>query len=184
MLGDKIYGTHENREYLKNLSIQFSGKPLGRPQNLTKSEIGLERRKRKEEQRIRNRVESKFGEGKRRYSLDRQVDVSDCIKAKTKHTSESWIAAVFFVMNLAAWLRRDLFLSFFKLLEIVKVIPLKVKYFYQMGYMMPQKCALKYQENVRDLGIRRGKSRYHDLVLGDFITLRRVLLFPFFVLPE
>jgi len=120
VIGDKIYGTQENRKYLKSLTIHFSGKPLGRPPILSKSEQRLERRKRREEQSIRNRIEGKFGEGKRRYSLDRQVDVSDCVKAKTKLTSESWIATVFFVMNLAAWLREDLFLSFFKLLDIVK----------------------------------------------------------------
>jgi IS5 family transposase len=113
VIGDKIYGTLENRKYLKSLTIHFSGKPLGRPPILTKSEQRLERRKRREEQSIRNRIEGKFGEGKRRYSLD-------CVKAKTKRTSESWIATVFFVMNLAAWLREDLFLSFYKLLEIVK----------------------------------------------------------------
>lgn len=113
VIADRIYGTHENREYLKSRRIQFSGKALGRPPILNKSEISQERRKRKEEQGIRNRVEGKFGESKRRYSLD-------CVKAKTKSTSESWIAAVFFVMNLAAWLRKDLFLSLFRLLEIVK----------------------------------------------------------------
>ena len=113
VIGDKIYGTHENRKYLKSLTIHFSGKALGRPPILNKSEQRLERRKRREEQGIRNRIEGKFGEGKRRYSLD-------CVKAKTKRTSESWIATVFFVMNLAAWLREDLFLSLFKLVEIVK----------------------------------------------------------------
>jgi hypothetical protein len=113
VIADKIYGNHENREYLKTLTIHFSGKALGRPPHLTKSEIRLERRKRKEEQGIRNGIEGKFGEGKRRYSLD-------CVKAKTKQTSESWVAAVFFVMNLAAWLRKDLFLSLFRLLEIFK----------------------------------------------------------------
>ena len=120
VIGDKIYGTHENRKYLKSLTIHFSGKALGRPSILTRSEAKLERRKRKEEQGIRNRVEGKFGEGKRRYSLNRQGDGSDCVKAKTKRTSESWITTVFFVMNLASWLRKDLFLLFFKLLEIVK----------------------------------------------------------------
>jgi len=113
VIADKIYGTHENRKYLKERDIHFSGKALGRPPSLNKSEIRLERRKRKEEKGIRNRIEGKFGEGKRRYSLD-------CVKAKTKRTSESWIATVFFVMNLATWLRQDLFLSFFRLLEIVK----------------------------------------------------------------
>jgi len=46
--------------------------------------------------------------------------IDTVVKAKTKRTSESWIATVFFVMNLAAWFRKDLFLSFFKMLEIVK----------------------------------------------------------------
>jgi transposase, IS5 family len=113
VIADKIYGSHDNREYLKSHTIHFSGKSLGRPPILTKSEIRIERRKRKEEQGIRNRVEGKFGEGKRRYSLD-------CVKAKTKWTSESWVATVFFVMNLASWLRKDLLLSLFSLLEIVK----------------------------------------------------------------
>jgi IS5 family transposase len=113
VIGDAIYGTHENRRYLKSHRIRFSGKALGRPPILSESERRLERRRRKEEQGIRNQIEGKFGEGKRRYSLD-------CVKAKTRVTSESWIATVFFVMNLAVWLRKDLFLSFFNLLEIVK----------------------------------------------------------------
>ncbi|MGC9352166.1 MAG: hypothetical protein ACP5D3_09260, partial [Sulfurovum sp.] len=51
----------------------------------------------------------------------------DCVKAKTMLTSESWIAAVFFVMNLARWLRMCSFLSIFRWLEFFKVIPFKVK---------------------------------------------------------
>lgn len=113
VIADKIYGSRENREYLKTHSIEYSGRPLGRPAILTKAEMRLERKKRKQEQGIRNGIEGKFGEGKRRYSLDR-------VKAKTRITSESWVASVFFVMNLAAWLRRDLVLSLFRLLEIVK----------------------------------------------------------------
>lgn len=111
--GDTIYGTRDNRRYLKKLGIEFSGKALGRPPKLTEEEAKLARRKRKAQAGLRNGIEGKFGEGKRKYDLD-------LVKAKTMRTSESWIAAVFFVMNLAAWLRKDLFLSFFRLLDIVK----------------------------------------------------------------
>ena len=47
---------------------------------------------------IQSRIEGKFGEGKRGYDLD-------LVKAKWPETSESWVAAVFFVMNIARWLR-------------------------------------------------------------------------------
>ena len=59
------------------------------------------------EARLRNRIEGKFGEGKRKYDLN-------LVKAKTMNTSESWIAAVFFVMNLAHWWRLDFFVFFFR----------------------------------------------------------------------
>ena len=35
VLGDTIYGTRENRHYLKEKGIQFSGKPLGRSPKMT-----------------------------------------------------------------------------------------------------------------------------------------------------
>jgi transposase, IS5 family len=113
VIGDTIYGTRENRKYLKELGIVFSGKSLGRPAKLTEQEEKLIRKRQKEREGFRNGIEGKFGEGKRKYDLD-------LVKTKTRETSESWIAAVFFVMNLAAWLRKDLFLSFFRLLDIIK----------------------------------------------------------------
>ena len=99
---DKIFGTRVNRHYLKDRDIRFSGKPLGRPPKLSKEE----KRELKKGLAIRNRIEGKFGEGKRKYNLD-------LVKAKTSKTSESWIACVFFVMNLAHWLRADFFVSIF-----------------------------------------------------------------------
>lgn len=99
---DKIFGTRDNRQYLKDHGIRFSGKPLGRPPKLSKEE----KRELKKGLSVRNRIEGKFGEGKRKYDLD-------LIKAKTPRTSESWIACVFFVMNLALWLRADFFVSNF-----------------------------------------------------------------------
>ena len=95
---DHIYGSHENRRYMKARDIRYYGKALGRPPKLTKAQkkalrtgVG-----------IRNGIEGKFGEGKRKYQLD-------CVKTKTQATSESWIASVLFVMNLAHWLRADFF---------------------------------------------------------------------------
>ena len=67
-----------------------------------------EKRNFKKEMGIRSHIEGKFGEGKRKYDLG-------LIKTKTQSTSESWIASVFFVMNLAHWLRADIFMSFLHL---------------------------------------------------------------------
>ncbi len=100
--GDTIYGNRENRAYLKEKGIRFSGSKLGRPS--LKDKAGEKQRKNKARQ--RSEVEGKFGEGKRSYNLD-------CIKAKRAATSESWIGAVFFVMNIAHWMR-VIFLSFSK----------------------------------------------------------------------
>jgi hypothetical protein len=113
VIADKIYGSRENRKYLKKLNIKFSGKALGRPPELTDEEAKLMRKKLKEHSRLRNQIEGKFGEAKRAYDLDR-------VLAKTMQTSESWIAAVFFVMNLARWMRNSSFLSLFRWLEFFK----------------------------------------------------------------
>jgi hypothetical protein len=105
---DKIYGTRKNRLYLKEHQIRFSGRRLGRPLDetkLTKSEIRRQKKQRKQDSLIRNHIEGKFGEGKRSYDLH-------CVKAKRIETSESWIATIFFVMNLARWLREDFFVFF------------------------------------------------------------------------
>ena len=49
--------------------------------------------KRRKENAKRNHIEGKFGQGKNAYGLSR-------IRARRQDTSESWIAAIFFVMNL------------------------------------------------------------------------------------
>lgn len=50
---------------------------------------------------MRNEIEGAFGVGKRRYGLG-------LVLAKLRETSESWIAMVIFVMNIARWMR-DIF---------------------------------------------------------------------------
>jgi len=95
--GDKIYGTRENRDYMEARNIKYTGVPLGRPKLLT-PELEKEQKERKIRNHIRSGIEGKFGEGKRKYDLD-------LVKAKEDDTSESWIGTVFFVMNIAHWLR-------------------------------------------------------------------------------
>ena len=104
VIADGIYGTRANRQYLKARGIRFSGKPLGRPPADTQ-ERKAARKQRRQEATQRNRIEGKFGEGKRKYQLD-------CVRTKRQDTSEHWIAMTFFAMNIAAVLRRY-FLSWF-----------------------------------------------------------------------
>jgi hypothetical protein len=96
-LGDGIYLNRRARKFLKDKGIEIYGKPLGRPpkkKQLTSSQ--KYRRKKKAAQ--RNHVEGKFGQGKRGYGLND-------VKARLKDTSESWVNAIFFVMNLTKLLQ-------------------------------------------------------------------------------
>ena len=76
---------------LKEKGIRIVGKPLGRPPKQQLS--AYQKRKQKKEQNQRNLIEGKFGPGKNAYGLNN-------IQAKRRDTSESWIACIFFVMNL------------------------------------------------------------------------------------
>ena len=93
---DKIYRTRENRAWCKEKGIRISGVPLGRPPKKVSKEVKKQTR---EDEGIRNRIEGKFGQGKRRYSLNR-------VMAKLSETSESAIAMTFLVMNLSTLLRQ------------------------------------------------------------------------------
>ncbi|MBN2412838.1 IS5 family transposase [candidate division KSB1 bacterium] len=109
VIADGIYGTRENRAWLAERNIRYSGKPLGRPPKLDMgkaAEFKLQQKQRKKEIGIRSHIEGKFGEGKRAYDLD-------LVKAKLPKTSESWIAAIFMVMNIARWLRDYIFVPIF-----------------------------------------------------------------------
>ena len=105
VIADNIYGTRENRAYLKERGIRFSGAALGRPPSLTEenaAELRAEKKRRKQEAKIRGWIEGAFGRGKRGYGLD-------LIKTKTKPTSETYVAAVFFAMNLVLALKAHFF---------------------------------------------------------------------------
>ena len=102
---DDIYRNRENRIFLTDKSIRHTGRPLGRKpktENISKEE----KKKRRQEKNERNQIEGKFGEAKRKYNLNK-------ILAKKEKTAQSWIGAIFFVMNILK-LSRDIFWSFFK----------------------------------------------------------------------
>lgn len=104
VIADKIYGTRENRNWLSQLGIRFSGKPLGRPSKA--SQTPYQKRRSRKENAERNHVEGKFGQAKNGYNLNK-------IRARRARTSESWIACIFFVMNLIRF-NKDFFVSCWK----------------------------------------------------------------------
>jgi IS5 family transposase len=106
VLGDPVYGTRENRFYLKNRGIRFGGKPLGRRKKQTecnKEELKRDALQRRQDYRERIPIEGKFGQGKSGYGLNR-------ILAKTARTSEAWINSIFLVMNLLILLQIFIYL--------------------------------------------------------------------------
>ena len=113
--GDQIYGTRDNRTYMKKKGVKYTGVPLGRRAKADPAQKALVR-ERKAQGRKRVEVEGKFGEGKRKYDWDR-------VKAKRADTSESWIACIALVMNIAHLLR----VIFLSLLKTVKTQLRKLK---------------------------------------------------------
>lgn len=93
---DKIYRTKLNRSWCKEKGIRLSGVKLGRPPKTISKEAKKQARL---DEAVRNCIEGKFGEGKRRFSLDR-------IMTKLANTSETAIAISFLAMNLSALLRQ------------------------------------------------------------------------------
>jgi len=93
---DRIYRTRENRAWCKEKGIRISGPPLGRPP----ANVSKEKKKQaKEDEKIRQAIEGKFGQGKRRFSLN-------LVMTKLENTSGTAIAITFLVMNLSTWWRR------------------------------------------------------------------------------
>lgn len=102
---DQIYRTRENRRYCKERGIRLSGPPLGRPA----ANVSQEQKKQALlDERIRNWIEGKFGQAKRRFSLGR-------VMPKLSHTSETAIAITFLVINLSTLLRQVFLRLFFKI---------------------------------------------------------------------
>ena len=107
---DKIYRSRENLRYCEKRGIRLSGPRLGRPKKI------IDRREQKiirQDERERNAIEGKFGQGKRHYRLG-------CIRGKLPITSGSMISLVFLVMNLEKLLR-DVFLHIFRAWIFVEI---------------------------------------------------------------
>ena len=105
---DKIYRTVENRRFCRQHGIRLSGPPLGRRPRETeanKEYLKQLKRRQRQDEKDRQAIEGKFGQGKRRFTLGR-------IMAKLAETSESVIMMSFIVMNLEKILK-DLLLSAF-----------------------------------------------------------------------
>lgn len=84
VLADKIYCNRENRKALKELKIVLKAKPLGRPKAGEPSSVSPGER---------NPIESKFGQAKVKYGLNRII-------ARLDLTSKSWVACIVLVLNL------------------------------------------------------------------------------------
>lgn len=96
LVADQLYGTRENRRWLKEKGIIYSGKPLGRPPKETeenREELKEIKEQLKKYQNKRSEIEGKFGQGKNFYGLNK-------IDARTYSTSISWIMATFFGLNI------------------------------------------------------------------------------------
>lgn len=106
---DKTYRNQDNRRYCKLHGIRISGPALGRPPK-EKEILKQQKRQIREDEAARIPVEGKFGNGKRRYGLDR-------IMAKRSGTSETTIGVIVLVMNLEKIMRDLLFVFFIQQTE-------------------------------------------------------------------
>jgi transposase, IS5 family len=123
---DQIYRTRANRKYCQERGIRLSGKPLGRPAAQEKANI---RKQAQADARVRNQIEGKFGQGKRRFSLAR-------IMAKLAPTAETTIAITFLVMNLERLLRPILFVLLFGLLGLWRLLSMGQRRQYAVAVAM------------------------------------------------
>ena len=89
---DQIYRTRSNRAFCQRHGIRLSGPRLSRPKNDPEL-VAAEKQQFMDDQRQRNAVEGKIGQGKRRYGLD-------LIREKLTVTQGSTIAINVLVMNL------------------------------------------------------------------------------------
>jgi len=110
---DKIYATRKNRAWLKERNIRITAPSLGRKSKEVKEESYYKKRKRRKEAAERNHIEGKFGQGKNGYNLNK-------IRARLKETSESWIATIFFVMNLINYQKVKLSNLIFSIISSLK----------------------------------------------------------------
>jgi len=105
---DTIYRTRDNRNFCKKYGIRLSGPPLGRPPKKTQEntqELQTRKKQQRQDELDRIPIEGKFGQSKRRFSLNR-------VMAKLSITSKTAIAITFIVINLEKWLQKLFFCLF------------------------------------------------------------------------
>ena len=116
VLGDRLYGNRGNRQLLKEKGIRFVGRALGRRSAEQKQKEKLLIKEMAE----RNAIEGKIGQGKNGYGLAK-------IKARLRETSESWISAIYLVMNLVKLLQKQLSRHYETALYLLQMIVMKLK---------------------------------------------------------
>ena len=89
IIGDKIYGNRNNRNYCKSKGIRLSGPGLGRKSDDAKE---AEKEQIYRDSCKRNAIEGDYGAEKRKYGMDR-------IKAKLDNTTFTAISVGNFVKN-------------------------------------------------------------------------------------
>ncbi len=112
VLADKIYRTRKNLQYCAEHGIALNGPKLGRPPKDRRIYEAQKRIERQEAGKC-NTIESKIGEAKRRYGLNR-------VMTRLSDTSASVIHLIAIVMNLKKGLQ-DLLLTFFQICQQVLI---------------------------------------------------------------
>ena len=113
---DQIYRTKANRAYCTEKGIRFSAKPLGRPKKETsqnREELNEQRKQLYQDEVDRIPIEGKFGNAKRKGTLNR-------IMAKLSSTSKTVIHVGIIVLNLDKWLTKLLFCLFLGVITELK----------------------------------------------------------------
>ncbi len=121
---DRIYRTRANRAWCKERNIRISGLPLGRPSKNVSQE---QKKQALDDERFRNAIEGKFGQAKRRFSLN-------LVMTKLPKTSETSIAITFLVVNLSKLLRQ-FFWRFLSLLTFKRTKELNWHFFFNKSYV-------------------------------------------------
>jgi hypothetical protein len=147
VLADPLYGTRENRRYLKQKGVHFAGKPLGRPKTVTeenREEMKQLKAQRRTDYLQRIPIEGKFGQGKNGYRLN-------YIRAKRADTSLAWINSIFLVMNLLILVRiffvlskKNLFRVILQLKQVKKLLSYNLQLNFQSPVMICKKQMLTY----------------------------------------
>jgi hypothetical protein len=105
---------------------------LGRPP----AHVSREQKKQAlEDEKVRNSIEGKFGQAKRRFSLER-------VMAKLTNTSQTTIAISFLVMNLSTALRRFFSVFLCPLAKTTLVFSLSIIKSYQVAHERKQRLIL------------------------------------------